>query len=208
MARCDTPFTGMVSPVLSAIQAPIPLELIATGVILLVVFLQLVALARLYRRVNQGQALIRNGAGGTRVSFTGLICFPFLHKVEFMDLTAKRLNASFRDANSLKTRDDVEVEIVAAFLVRIAPMPEDILKAASSVGAARAGDQETLDSLFQSRFSDALQAAVRESDFEFIDQRREAFRDLVRQHIGAELGGYTLDSIALDHFGKRDWTAD
>jgi flotillin len=186
---------------------PIPPAAMLLVVFLLIIAVQFAALARFYRRVGQGQALVRNGVGGTRVSFTGMFCLPLLHRTEFIDITIQRINASFRDEQSLTTRDGVQVEAVAAFFIRIAQSPEDVLRVASTIGAAKAGDQEDLERLFQSRFAESLAGAVRESTFEDIDQRREAFRADVIQRIGSDLSGYTLENVALDHFGKRDWTA-
>jgi flotillin len=176
--------------------------------VFLVLTVQLYALARLYRRSSQGQALIRSGVGGPRVSFTGLLCLPICHTVETIDITMKRLNASFRDEQSLTTKDGIQVEVVAAFLIRIERSPQDVLKVADTIGAAKAGDLEELAKLFQSRFADSLSASVRETTFEDLDRKREAFRADVIQRIGSDLYGYSLEDVALDHFGKRDWTAD
>jgi len=187
---------------------PIPLEALLLVAVLLIVAAQFAALAHFYRRVSQGQALVRNGVAGTRVSFTGMFCLPFLHKTEFLDITMKRINASFRDEESLTTLDGIQVEAVAAFFIRIEQSPQDVLKVASTIGAAKAGVQEELESLFQARFAESLAASVRETRFEELDQNREAFREDMIRRIGKDLSGYTLDNVALDHFGKRDWTAD
>ncbi len=169
-----------------------------------VFFLGFVVLfSRCYRRVQQGQALIRTGAGGARVSFTGIFSIPPLHKCETVDLTNKKLIASFRDENALQTRDGETVDVVAAFLIEVERDPETILKIAGEHGADRANTQETLEELFLSRFSDALSRTVRDSDFQLIDERREEFRAKLRETIGPDLKDYSLKQIALDHFGRK-----
>ncbi len=181
---------------------------VGAGIMLLVFAVFFFLLSRFYVRPKQGQALIRNGVGGTRVAFAGLLCYPLIHRLETIDLTLKRLTVEFRDAGSLTTRDGIQVEVVAAFLLRIDPSPDDILKVADDIGAKKAADPEFLESLFLPRFSDSLKTAVQAADFQFIETERERFRAELRKRIGEDLSGFTLDSIALDHFGKRDWTAD
>ena len=50
-----------------------------------------VLISRFYRKVEQGQALVRNGMGGTKVSFSGMIVLPILHQPEYMDISVKRV---------------------------------------------------------------------------------------------------------------------
>lgn len=179
--------------------------IVAFGIMLTVSFLGIVILMVLfYHRVQQGKALIRTGMGGTIVSFNGIVALPLAHKIETVDLTVRKIDAAFRDQNSLRTRDGIEVEIVAAFRVSIGRRVEDILKVVGEHGAENGSKLETVSELFQARFAQALRAAVEECDFETIDARREEFRKIVREKIGLDLQGYTLHEIALDHFGKKD----
>lgn len=179
---------------------------VLVGVVVMLGLLFLIA--RFYQRVPQGRALIRTGMGGPRMSFAGLICLPIAHKIETVDLTHKRLTASFRDHNSLKTRDGIEVETVAAFQVSVSRNAEDILRVAGEQGAEKAAQIEMIEGLFAARFAEAVKAAIAECGFETIDGEREKFRGIVRENIGADLKGYTLHEIALDHFGRKDWSAD
>ena len=50
-----------------------------------------VFMLRYYRKVNQGSAIVRNGMGGTNVSFSGDWVIPILHKAELMDISVKRI---------------------------------------------------------------------------------------------------------------------
>ena len=64
------------------------------GIVIAVFLLGLAVLVvKCYRKVPQGTALVRNGAGGTKISFSGMIVIPVLHKVELMDFrSGQRLN--------------------------------------------------------------------------------------------------------------------
>ena len=50
----------------------------------------LVLIAKFYKKVEQGEAILRNGMGGTRVAFTGQMVYPVIHKIEKLDITVKR----------------------------------------------------------------------------------------------------------------------
>ena len=72
--------------------AIVPETMAVVGVVILVLFVGLFALiVKCYKKVSQGEALIRNGFGGTQVSFAGKFVIPILHKVEFMDISVKRI---------------------------------------------------------------------------------------------------------------------
>ena len=76
-------------------------------------------ISRFYRKVEQGQALVRNGWGGTRVSFSGLIVLPVFHKVEFMDISVKRVEIDRNGKNGLICMDNMRAEIKVAIFVRV-----------------------------------------------------------------------------------------
>ena len=68
-----------------------------------------------YRKVAQGEALIRNGYGGTKVSFSGKIVIPILHKVEYMDVSVKRIEIDRHGAQGLICKDNLRADIKVAF---------------------------------------------------------------------------------------------
>ena len=53
---------------------------VAIIVLVLIVAGGLLALLTCYRKVEQGQALVKNGVGGTAVTFSGMVIFPIIHK--------------------------------------------------------------------------------------------------------------------------------
>ena len=62
---------------------------ITASVILLLI---VVMLASWYKKIPQGQALVRTGSGGTKVAFDrGMLVVPVLHMVESMDLSVKTI---------------------------------------------------------------------------------------------------------------------
>ncbi|MEM6297685.1 MAG: flotillin family protein, partial [Bacteroidota bacterium] len=63
---------------------------IIIGVVGVVFTLGIVAMiAQFYKKASQGQALVRTGTGGVKVSFNGMMVFPVFHRLEVMDISLK-----------------------------------------------------------------------------------------------------------------------
>ncbi len=59
----------------------------AAGIFLFICgFGLLIMMVKCYRKVEQGQAIVRNGVSGTKVSFSGKIVIPIFHRFEIMDI--------------------------------------------------------------------------------------------------------------------------
>ena len=66
-------------------------SMVAMTLVVLLFVGVLAMLVKCYHKVEQGSALIRNGLGGTRVSFGGMVIFPIIHRREMMDISVKRI---------------------------------------------------------------------------------------------------------------------
>ena len=106
-----------------------------------------VLISRFYRKVEQGQALVRNGMGGTKVSFSGMVILPVLHAPEYMDISVKRVEIDRNGKNGLICMDNMRADIKVAFFVRVNQTPQDVLKVAQSVGCVRASSFEAMSRL-------------------------------------------------------------
>ena len=112
------------------------------GVIIAVVVIGIFALViKCYRKVSQGEALIRNGFKGTQVSFSGKIVIPVLHRVEYMDISVKRIEIDRHGAQGLICKDNLRADIKVAFYVRVNNTAEDVKKVAQLIGCERASDE-------------------------------------------------------------------
>jgi flotillin len=152
-----------------------------------------------YRKVEQGQVLVRNGVGGTKVSFSGMVVFPVLHKYEYMDISVTRLEIDRRGQAGLICRDNMRADITVAFFVRVNKTANDVLKVAQTIGCKRASDREAIALLFEAKFSEALKTVGRQFDFVELYNSREKFRDEIIKIIGTDLNGYVLDDAAIDY---------
>lgn len=169
-------------------------------VLLLVVFVVgiLVMLARFYRMVEQGKALIVNSTTGQKVTFTGAVVLPIINRSEVMDISVKTIEIDRRGKEGLICRDNIRADIKVTFFVRVNKTVEDVLRVSQSLGCVRASDQNTLDVLFAAKFSEALKSVGKGLDFEDLYTKRERFRDDIVQVIGKDLNGYVLEDAAID----------
>ena len=117
-------------------------------------------IARFYRKVPQGRALVRTGMGGIKVSFTGKIVIPIAHRSEQMDISVKRIEIDRTGQNGLICKDNMRADIKVAFFVRVNPTEADVRKVAQSIGCERASSQPAIEQLFDAKFSEALRRSV------------------------------------------------
>lgn len=159
----------------------------------------LVTLIKMYRKVDQGYALVRNGFGGTRVSFSGMVSVPILHKLEIMDLRVQTMPLDRRGKDGLICKDNVRADITVGFYVRVNPHENDVKAVAKAVGCERASDLEKIRELFDAKFSEALKTAGKQFEFESLYTDRIEFRNKIIEVIGQDLNGYALEDVAIDY---------
>src|SRR5829696_7005070 len=168
----------------------------AGGVLLLGI---LVLIARTWRQVDQGRALIVNKMGTEpKVTFTGAIVLPIVNKMEVMDLSVKTIDVSRRGKEGLICMDNIRADIKVTFFVRVNKTTDDVLRVAQSIGCIRASQQSTLEELFSAKFSEALKTVGKKMEFEQLYTQRDIFKDQIIQVIGKDLNGYVLDDAAID----------
>lgn len=173
--------------------------LIAGGVVLVVLLVILIAVSRMYRKVDQGQALIVNKMRNVHVTFTGAVVLPVLHKAETMDISVKTIHIERTGQDGLICQDNIRADIRITFFVRVNKTSEDVIKVAQSIGTQRASDQQTLQELFDAKFSEALKTVGKHLDFVDLYTKRNEFRDRILQVIGTDLNGYSLEDAAIDY---------
>lgn len=176
----------------------VQLGLLIAGVVIVFSIGIVAMLARFYRMVEQGKALIVNKTNDQIVSFTGAVVLPIFHRAEVMDISVKTIEIDRRGKEGLICKDNIRADIKVTFFVRVNKTVEDVLKVAQSIGCARASDQNTLEELFTAKFSEALKSVGKGLDFEGLYTQREKFRDEIIAVIGQDLNGYVLEDAAID----------
>lgn len=152
-----------------------------------------------YRHVDQGKALVRNGLFGTKVSVNGIVVLPIVQRLEYMDISVKKIEIDRHGPTGLICQDNLRADIKVTFYVRVdSSNLENVKHVAITLGCARASDEAALVQLFEPKFSDALKTAGREFNFEDLLNKRAEFREAIKRHVGTDLNGYVLDDAAID----------
>ncbi|MFF3327430.1 SPFH domain-containing protein [Streptomyces sp. NPDC002889] len=169
------------------------------AVVLLIAIAMLFVISRLFRKVEQGKALIVSKMRKVDVTFTGQVVLPVLHKAEVMDISVKTIDITRTGRDGLICKDNIRADIRISFFVRVNKTVEDVVKVAQAIGTARASDKETLQDLFNAKFSEALKTVGKQLDFTDLYTKRDEFRDRIIQVIGTDLNGYSLEDAAIDY---------
>ncbi|WP_137992578.1 SPFH domain-containing protein [Streptomyces vilmorinianum] len=172
---------------------------VLVAVVLLVTVTLLFVISRLFRKVEQGKALIVSKMRKVDVTFTGQVVLPVLHKAEVMDISVKTIEISRTGRDGLICRDNIRADIRISFFVRVNKTVEDVIRVAQAIGTARASDQSTLQELFNAKFSEALKTVGKQMDFIDLYTKREELRFKIIEIIGIDLNGYSLEDAAIDY---------
>src|ERR671917_75028 len=154
---------------------------------------------RLYRKVEQGSAMVVNKTRTIDVTFSGALVMPVVHKAELMDISVKRLQIARQGKEGLICRDNIRADIDVSFYVRVNPTNESVLEVAKLIGCTEASNPATMDQLFGAKFSEALKTVGKQMDFVELYEKRDDFRHRVIQTIGQDLNGYLLDDVAIEY---------
>ncbi|MGY3204657.1 SPFH domain-containing protein [Streptomyces sp. TE5632] len=169
------------------------------GVCLLLVFAALFVMTKLFRKVEQGKALIVSKMRKVDVTFTGQVVLPVLHKAEVMDISVKTIEITRAGKEGLICQDNIRADIRITFFVKVNKTVQDVIKVAQAVGTARASDRNTLQELFHAKFSEALKTVGKQMDFTDLYTKREELRYRIIEVIGVDLNGYHLEDAAIDY---------
>jgi len=172
--------------------------LVGAAVVIAIVFGIVIMFSRFYRKVQQGQAIVRNGVGGTKVSFNGMVVVPVVHQIEHMDISVKRIEIERQGAEGLICKDNIRADIKVAFFVRVNKTDPDVLRVAQSIGCQRASSVDMIRVLFDAKFSEALKTVGKRFDFVQLYNERDHFKDEILKVIGTDLNGFALDDCAID----------
>lgn len=182
--------------------------LVVVGLSLLLIIIGfLIIFAKTHKKVPQGKALVRTGVSGARVALDeGIMVVPILHRVEEMDISLKTIEVHRAGSEGLICKDNMRADIKVVFFVRVNKKKEDIIEVAQTIGCQRASRQETLNNLFDAKFSEALKTVGKGFDFVDLYTEREEFKKEIIETIGTDLNGYVLDDCAIDYLEQTSIT--
>ncbi|MDO6801920.1 SPFH domain-containing protein [Wenyingzhuangia sp. 1_MG-2023] len=173
---------------------------IAVGGLAGLILLFVLFIAMFYKKIPQGEAIVKTGFGGTQVAFDkGMYVIPVLHKVEIMDISVKKIKVERMLEDGLICKDNLRADIKVAFFVRVNKSKDAIIEVAQTIGCERASNEETLYELFEAKFSEALKTVGKKFNFIDLYEARREFRDEIINIIATDLNGYTLEDCAIDY---------
>ncbi|MFI1989918.1 SPFH domain-containing protein [Actinoplanes sp. NPDC020271] len=189
------------------------MDVVSTGFGVLIAVVVLIAIgvlfffSRMFRKVEQGKALIVSKVRRVDVTFTGAVVLPVLHKAEVMDISVKTIEISRTGREGLICQDNIRADIRITFFVRVNKTTEDVIKVAQAIGTTRASSESTLQELFNAKFSEALKTVGKQLDFVDLYTKRNHFRDQIIEVIGTDLNGYSLEDAAIDFLEQTPLTS-
>ncbi len=170
------------------------------GLVLFLIATWFIIVALFYKKVPQGQALVKTGFQGTKIATDqGMYVVPVFNKLEIMDISVKKIEIERLGGDGLICRDNMRADIKVAFFVRVNNDVDAIKKVAQTIGCARASQIKTLEELFEAKFSEALKTVGKKFEFTELYEARREFRDEIVDIIGTDLNGYTLEDCAIDY---------
>jgi len=114
-------------------------------IIALVVFGALIIVAKFYRQVDQGKALIINTMKTEPiVTFTGKVVYPIINRAEVMDISVKTIEIDRRGKEGLICKDNIRADIKVTFFLRVNKQPEDVLKVAQAIEGVKSVDNRLI----------------------------------------------------------------
>lgn len=181
---------------------------VAVGIGFVIVLGVLAMVARFYKQVEQGKALIVNTMRSEPVvAFTGAVVYPIINRAEIMDLSVKTIDIDRRGKEGLICNDNIRADINVTFFIRVNKTRDDVLKVAQSLGCARASDSNTLEELFTAKFAEALKTVGKHFNFDQLYTKRDEFKDKIIEVIGKDLNGFILDDAAIDYLEQTPMEA-
>ena len=174
--------------------------LVGLGASLTFAFFAYVWLMRRYVFVEQGQVMLVNKGGlEPEVVFTKAFIFPLRYRYEMMDISLHTMEIDRKGKDGLICKDNIRADIRVNFFVRVKRDDKAVRDVAQAIGVHRASDPDTLERLFNAKFSEALKTAGKQLDFIELYNRRDFFRQEIIKVIGDDLNGYHLEDVAIDY---------
>ena len=178
-------------------------------VLIVVIAIVIAILNRFYVKSSRDTALIRTGAGGRRIVIDGgAMAWPFLHKVDRMNMRAMRLTIERAGAQALITADRLRVDMALEFHVRVQPSEEGIARAAQALGA-KAFREDEMQVLLAPNLVDAVQAEVAVRTMDGLHEDRSGFVAAVAERLAGKLdsSGLMVDSVSLVRLDQTPFSA-
>lgn len=166
------------------------LTLLATLLVMVAGFFILLSLT--YRKAPEGFALIRNGAGGPRVSTTAMMVIPVLHKCDLLGIMVQQIDHSV----VLKDKEMKDFPVTISLYVKPNTMDEtELLMVHQKVGADGMAQGGAVSNTLRDMAEQAVAQVTGRFTSEEIHQRSFELKHEMIQLMGYEFEGFLLEDL-------------
>ena len=200
---------------IAAVPLGVPLSnatqviLVGFGVGLLVIGAAMVTITRLYVKTSADQAFVRTGMGGqVPIIDGGALVIPVVHEIVPVSLLTMRLDVDRSGPDALITGDNLRADVAAEFYIKVQKLKEDIINAATSLGA-RSVDAESVKHLVNQKLVSALRTVAATRSLHELHTKRDEFATSVQAIVEKDLrpNGLTLESVTISRLDQTPPTA-
>ncbi len=173
--------------------------MVPAGFIILFVVGILVVITRLYRKTAADEAFVKTGQGGRKCIIDGgAIVIPVIHELIPVSLKTFKLEVDRTGPEALITADFLRADVKAVFYVRVKKEPEDIIQAATSLGAISSNPQAVQQLIFEKLVS-ALRTVAATQKLYDLNAKRAEFAEGVQKIVEQDLksNGLYLESVTI-----------
>lgn len=159
-----------------------------------------------YKKVkNTGQAIVVNGFRNVEASITGLFVWPWFNSYAFMDISRRQISikqGSNSKAEGYHCKDNIRANLKVDFYIGVNQEPQKIKEVALLLKPEDVNDIQKLEEHFSPKFSAALKAACRKTDFVDLLNNREQFKRDVIEVIKEEMDGFIIYDVVIDDIAQ------
>jgi uncharacterized membrane protein YqiK len=153
-------------------------------------------------RLEPEQALLRNRAylGSTprEVFFDLATIIPALDTYDILDLSIQPLKVELRGQEGVHCKDSIRADVTATFLLKVPRNGHAVTMAAQHVGCSGLSDPDTLRTIFEGKFIEAIKTTFTRLDYEALRIKRDDVRDCIIEVIGKDLNGFHLEDASIE----------
>ncbi len=160
----------------------------------------------LYQKASAEEALVRTGAGGSKVIIDGgIVVWPVLHRMTRVSLRVIKLTCVREGPDALITRDYLRADVHSEFYMRVGATPEQVLNAARSFGD-QSGTEDAIDNKVGEKLTSALRSVAAKHELAELHSDRESFASSVQEQVAKEIepNGLILETVTISRLDQTD----
>ena len=164
----------------------------------------LLTITSMYVKATMNQAFVRTGGGGPRVVIDGgAIVIPAIHRIAWVSLETIRLQIEKTGDKSFITGDNLHVDVIAQFFIRVNRTPEAIKDAATSLGG-RSGQDEAIMRLVGDKLVSGLRTVAGRSNLDHLHRQVDEYSAEVKKIVEEDLAhnGLFLESVTVTYLNQ------